>query len=93
MFSKFENKIFSGYLSKDVEIRYFESQKIKASFSFALQGKEDAEPIWINGEAWQDLAEKIAEKKKGEILTGIGKITEEVYEGKTRYKFKIIAVI
>jgi single-stranded DNA-binding protein len=93
MFSKFENKILSGYLSKDVEVKYFESGKIKSSFSFPLQDNKDTEPLWINGEAWDTLAEKIAEKKKGERFTGIGRIKEEEYEGKKRYKFVIIAVI
>jgi len=52
---------FTGYISQDVDIKYFESGAIKARFSIPLKRKKEDEPLWLNCIAWGKLAERIAE--------------------------------
>ena len=93
MYKNFENIILSGYLSKDPETRYFNSGKIKTVFSFPLQDNKESEVLWVNGEAWQDVAEKIAKYKKGDTLIVVGRLRTETYDGKEKTTLKAVAIL
>ena len=93
-FSDFELKWFHGYLSKDVEIKYFESGKAIATFSLPLKKSKDGDTTWLNCEAWGDLAEDIADvykKGSGIIVAGTFKTSE--YNGKSYTKLSVVKVI
>lgn len=82
------NVVINGNLTKDPEIKYFESGAVKAIFSIAVNiynaKKKDYEPNYYNCEAWNKTAEFIVEKfKKGDKVT-----LECVYKQET-YKSKI----
>lgn len=53
--------IITGYVGKEVEIRYFDSGKVKANLSVAVKRPyartKDEPPNWINCELWGKLAE------------------------------------
>ena len=92
-FTKFENKIFTGFLSKDPEIRYLDSGACVAKISIPQQENKESETLWLNGEAWDDKAEKIAELKKGNKLTIAGNFKKETYNEKEYLKFVVSAVL
>ena len=92
MFSKFENKIFNGFISAP-EINYFESGNAKTKFSIPLKSNKDDEPVWLNCEAWGTIAERIAELKKGSNVTVIGFFKTETYKDKEYTKFNVTAVL
>ena len=82
--------VFSGYLSADAEIRYFESGKCKTTFSIPLSKDKDSETIWLNAECWGRIAEKAAEYKKGDEVLVFGFLKETEYEAKDKIKKKKI---
>ena len=47
----------TGRLGNNPELKYFDSGKVKASFSIAVKGKKKDEAHWINIEAWDKTAE------------------------------------
>ena len=94
-FEQFEQnyKVFSGYLSADPEIKYFESGSCKTSFSLPLKKKKDDDATWLNCECWGKIAENIAEHyKKSDEITVFGYFTEQEYNKKTYLKF-IVKVV
>jgi single-stranded DNA-binding protein len=88
-FTKHELKIFNGFISAP-EMKYFESGTCTAKFSIPLKASKEAEPVWLNCEAWGTVAEKIGELEKGTNLTVIGKFKTEEYQGKTYTKFNVV---
>lgn len=91
------NVIISGNLTKDVELRFFDSGKIKASFSLAINVydavKKEKVAHFFNCEAWDKDAEFIADKfKKGNSLTIQGVFKQESYNLKGEDKIKNIFV-
>lgn len=96
------NIIISGNLTRDVELKYFESGKIKASFSLAINVfdavKKEKVAHFFNCEAWDKKAEFIADKyKKGQALTieGFYKRDEYIKDNvsKTRNTFIVNNVV
>lgn len=78
--------VFSGYLSADPDVRYFESGKCKTTFSIPLSKGKDSETLWLNCEAWNRTAEKCGELKKGNEVLVFGYFKEVEYEAKDKTK-------
>lgn len=77
--------MFSGFITEPA-IRYFETGTCKCTFAIPLKENKEAEPIWLNCEAWGRVAEKIGEMKKGDKLIVLGNLKEVEYETKTKEK-------
>ena len=95
-FDEFELNLkwFSGYLSADAELRYFESGKCKATFSIPLKKKKEDEAKWLNCECWGALAEKVGELKKGTEVLVLGNFKEDTYKDKDgKEKTKIVFIV
>lgn len=94
-FEQFELKVFSGYLTDDPNIQYFESEKCKCTFSIPLKKNKDDKPIFLNAECWHTkLCEKIADNyKKGSFITILGSFKENEYNGKTYINFVISSIL
>lgn len=82
--------IFSGYLSADADIKYFESGKCKTTFSIPLNRSKDSDTLWLNCECWGRMAEKCAELKKGNEVLVFGFFKEDEYKNKEGIKVKKI---
>ena len=89
-----------GRLGQDAEIRYFESGKVKAKFSLAVNrwdSKTRSEVTdWFNVDVWDKLAEFAGEYiKKGTQLVVDGRIGQNKWTdkatGNDRESFLIIA--
>ena len=74
------NCTFIGNLTADPDIKYFETGKVKASFSLAVnEGKEKV--TFIDCEAWAGTAELIGQHcKKGEKLGVEARYAKDTYE-------------
>ena len=68
-----------GRLGKDPELRYFESGKVKASFSIAItRPTKEKETDWFDVECWGKTAETLGEFcKKGHLIGITGGIRQE----------------
>ena len=92
--------VLVGRVGRDAEIRYFESGKVKANFSIAVNrwdAKTKSEVAdWFNIDVWDKLAEFAGEYvKKGVQVAvdgriGINKWTDKV-TGNDRENFLIVA--
>lgn len=92
-FEQFEvkTKTFTGFISKDPEMKYLDSGSCVIKFSLPLKKNKDDEAVWLNCESWGKKAEEIAEKyKKGDSIavTGYFKTTE--YNNKKYLAFNVI---
>ena len=92
--------VLVGYVGRDAEVRYFESGKVKASFSLAVNrwdGKTKEEVTdWFNIEVWDKQAEFAGEYvKKGMQVVIDGRISQSKWTDKAtgidRESFLIIA--
>ncbi len=92
--------ILVGRVGRDAEIRYFESGKVKANFSVAVNrwdAKTKSEIAdWFNIDVWDKLAEFAGEYvKKGSQLVVEGRIAQNKWTdkatGNDRESFLIIA--
>lgn len=77
---------FEGRLSRDPEVRYFESGKCVARLSIpinkpgAKQG-DGSEPDWFKVELWNEQAQTFADTaRKGSIVRVTGRVTTEQWE-------------
>ena len=87
-FEKFEQKIFSGYLSSDVECKYNNNGLCTSKFTIPLKENKDDEPVWLNCIVFGELAENIAEKfNKGSKITVIGRFKVNTYNNKEYLSF------
>lgn len=80
--------VFIGNLTKDPELKYFDSGKCKASFSIAINEGKD-KTTFIDCEAWEKQAELIAEHfTKGSKIGIVSRFAKETYEkdGQNRTK-------
>lgn len=75
--------VMVGRLGQDPEIKYFESGKVKASFSVAVDrgfSKENRVTDWFNVEVWDRQAEFVGEwVKKGTLVSVMGKLLVNRY--------------
>ena len=92
--------VIVGRVGQDADIRYFESGKIKTSFSIASNrwdAKTQSEVTdWFNVDVWDKLAEIAGEYvKKGTLLGVEGRISSNKWKdnttGEEREKYFIIA--
>lgn len=89
-FEKHELKLkwFSGFLSADPDMKFFESGKCNCRFSIPLKDGENTD--WLNCVAWSNLAEKISENyKKGSYAVVGGNFEEREYNGKQYLDFNV----
>ena len=82
--------VLVGRVGRDAEIKYFESGKVKANFSIAVNRwdpKTKSEVAdWFNIDVWDKLAEFAGEYvKKGEILYTIYSNNEDATKIAQRY--------
>ncbi|HEY9745265.1 MAG TPA: single-stranded DNA-binding protein, partial [Oculatellaceae cyanobacterium] len=75
--------VIVGRLGQDPEIKYFESGKVKASFSVAVDrgfSKENRVTDWFNIEVWDRQAEFVGEwVKKGTLVSVMGRLSMNRY--------------
>jgi len=87
------NKVIqTGRLVRDPELKATKSGKYVASFSIAVyKGKDQAN--FFDCVAWEKMAEKIAQHKKGEVIGIEGRLDQRSWEkdGKKMSKVEIIA--
>ena len=91
---------FSGYLGRDVEVRYTPNELAVANTSIG-QGKRkkegnervDAGTVWIDVVLWRQLAEAHENLGKGSRVVAIGRLdmNEWVHEGQKRQRLQIVA--
>ncbi len=92
--------VLVGRVGRDAEIRYFESGKVKANFSVAVNrwdAKTKSEIAdWFNIDVWDKLAEFAGEYvKKGTQLVVEGRIAQNKWvdkaTGNDRESFMVVA--
>lgn len=79
--------IIVGRIGKDPEMKYFDSGKVKTSFSLAVDGynakTKEKETSWFNVDCWDKLAEFTGEYfKKGTSVIVEGEFKKEIYTNK-----------
>lgn len=83
----------SGNVGRDPEVKYFESSKVKASFSVAVQGYSKDETNWVNIEAWGKTAEFVGNYvRKGSLVLVSGRLKEERWEKDGQQRSRLIVV-
>jgi len=72
---------FTGRAGRDPEVRYFESGKMIAEFSIAVDGwKRDEKPLWLNLKIWGKIADVAANYvRKGSMIAVSGKLENETW--------------
>ena len=81
---------FSGFLSSNPEIKYYESGKCKTTFSLPLKHKGDDEPVWLNCECWGKRGEQIVnDYQKGDEITVMGVFRASEYKDKQYVNFVV----
>jgi single-strand DNA-binding protein len=72
---------FTGRAGKDPEVRYFESGKMVAEFSVAVDGwKRDEKPLWLNLKIWGKIADVAANYvRKGSMIAVSGQLENETW--------------
>lgn len=70
---------FTGRAGRDPEVRYFESGKVLAEFSIAVDGfKRDDEPTWVKLKIWGKSAQVAADYvRKGSMVGVSGRLETE----------------
>jgi single-strand DNA-binding protein len=85
---------FTGRAGKDPEVRYFESGKMVAEFSIAVDGwKRDEKPLWLNLKIWGKVADVAANYvRKGSMIAVSGQLESESWtdRGSGEEKSKIV---
>ena len=83
------NLVFiTGRLTKDCDIQYYESGKVKSKFTLAVDSYMNKEKFtsFINCEIWGKQAEYAGEYfKKGSLVSVFGELTSNEYNGKMYY--------
>lgn len=74
---------FVGRAARNAEVRYMDSGKSVAKVRLAVSNGKDAEPYWFTVEAWDSLAEQMADScEKGTSLRVTGRVVENRYQTK-----------
>ena len=92
------NIVINGNLTKDPEIKYFESGKIKTTFSVAVSSynykTNECDSNYFNCEAWNKTAELISEKfTKGKPINIECTYKHETYEKDGQEKTKDVYIV
>lgn len=73
-----------GGCSKDAELEYVgQDGKRVCKVGLAVGKKDDGSTIWVNVQAWHDVASCLATARKGVQVLAIGHLREREYNGKT----------
>ena len=72
---------FTGRAGRDPEVRYFESGKMVAEFSIAVdRWKRDEKPLWLNLKIWGKIADVAANYvRKGSMIAISGQLENETW--------------
>jgi single-strand DNA-binding protein len=75
---------FTGRAGKDPEVRYFESGKMLAEFSIAVDDwKRDKKPLWLDLKIWGKVADVAANYvRKGSMIAVSGQLEKETWTDK-----------
>lgn len=87
--------VFSGNLTADPEMRYTDSGKAVTSFRIAVNegSGERRTTIYLNCEAWEKLAETVAEfTHKGRKVLVTGSLLDDTWTGKDNVKHPAVKV-
>lgn len=84
----------TGNLVKDPEMRFTKTGTPITEFTVAVSQGKDKEAFFLDCEVWNDdISENVAELKKGNRITVVGRLKEDrwEYEGKNYRKFILTA--
>ena len=98
IFSKYKKiyDIFTGILAEDPELKYFDSGKVKCTFSIPLKdyNNKETKAAWLNCECWSKKAEMMATNFfKGDEITVFGYFQEREYQGKRYVTFNVKGIM
>jgi single-strand DNA-binding protein len=91
------NKVtFTGNLGRDPEMNFTPNGNAVTKFSIAVSQGKDKFAMWLDVEAWKQLAEQCnAKLTKGMRVEIDGRLAQESWEdkdsGKKRYRYKVVA--
>lgn len=73
-----------GRCARPAEVRYMDSGKSVAKVRIAVNNGRDEEPHWFTVEAWDQLAQQLADDcDKGTMLKVTGRVVENHWQTKT----------
>lgn len=75
-----------GYVARDAELKTTQTGKSLCRWSISAgtrQKGEEKETIWVNCQAWHDVAKAASQIKKGDTVLAVGRLDISEYEGKT----------
>lgn len=83
-----------GRAGRDPELRYFESGKVVANLTLAVNRGRDKEPDWFNLEIWDKQAQIAADYvRKGSLIAVIGPMQMQKWTDKTTGETKSKPVV
>lgn len=83
-----------GCAGRDPELRYFESGKVVANLTLAVNRGRDKEPDWFNLEIWDKQAQIAADYvRKGSLIAVIGPMQMQKWTDKTTGETKSKPVV
>ena len=78
--------IVTGRLGRDPELKITGGGKrvckVSLAVDYRVRGREEKHTEWVPLTAWDDLAEELAAKRKGEPITVHGRRTYDVWVGR-----------
>ena len=78
--------IVTGRLGRDPELKTLAGgkrvTKVSVAVDYKVRGREEKHTEWVPLTAWDDLAEELAAKRKGEPITVHGRRTYDVWTGR-----------
>ena len=85
--------VIGGRITKDPEMRYFESGKVVAEVTLAIDAGKDKEAHFVQVKAWGKTAELIGEHfHKGDFCSVTGRIEQERWESDGQKRSKLLVV-
>jgi single-strand DNA-binding protein len=73
----------TGRAAADPDLRYLDGGKAVAKVRIAVNNGKDSEPHWFTVEAWEELAEELANSvSKAGLVTATGRITTKKWATK-----------
>lgn len=73
----------AGRAARDPEVRYLNGGKAVAKARIAVNTSKDAEPHWFTVEAWEQLAQDLADTcQKGSMVIATGRVTTDRWQTK-----------
>jgi single-strand DNA-binding protein len=73
----------TGRAAADPDLRYLDGGKAVAKVRIAVNNGKDSDPHWFTVEAWEDLAEELANSvSKAGLVTATGRITTKKWATK-----------